>query len=431
MSVGLFLLAKLNKSFRDPDLFLQQIASWIRGEYGGVNPKIRRGLIETKPTLFCQLHPAAEELELSLVDGSHLTASASTSSAGPGYHIFVCEMLHALGRKFQASWAEFGEESEEYFDEGEYFFTGDQRRVFDHMTAWLGALAGSFFDGTLAETATALCMDTSLRFASDQLAITPLGPRNRDWLRATAQDGNNGRDFFAWWTPGLDASYYLGRALAQMWSSVRWRKPINESEWALLREVAECLRLAHGLNPALDYPWAEWDEILTLLGAGAKERELVRSKVKQSPKIGYRRRNVTVLLPGGWQIRLPGSFGDFKEDEDNTLLALDPPREVWFSAFHSTDPLSEEQFKVVRAEIRATGPEYIRETESYIASAAVEQKTANSGELYFVLNSSNCCPGKRAVCTIVFRDPKDADWAVETWRSLTPPTPADGAQDTE
>src|SRR6266699_2856304 len=49
------------------------------------------------------------------------------------------------------------------------------------------------------------------QFEADEIAITPLGPRGRDWLYEPAQEGNKGKDFFAWWTPGFNAEYYLGR----------------------------------------------------------------------------------------------------------------------------------------------------------------------------------------------------------------------------
>ena len=43
--------------------------------------------------------------------------------------------------------------------------------------------------------------------------LTPLGPRDRDWLRTAAAEPDVGRDFFAWWNPELNAAFYRGRAL--------------------------------------------------------------------------------------------------------------------------------------------------------------------------------------------------------------------------
>jgi len=56
-------------------------------------PRIRQGMVEAAPTLFCQLHPAAEEIELSLIDPEHIVVSANTTTVGPGYHIFLVSLL--------------------------------------------------------------------------------------------------------------------------------------------------------------------------------------------------------------------------------------------------------------------------------------------------------------------------------------------------
>jgi hypothetical protein len=218
VSIGLYLLAKFNSPVQDPDRLLQQMAAWIHQQYSDFLPQTRQGFVETYPTLFCQLHPAAEELELSLIDLDHLRASANTSTVGPGYHIFICSLLQAWARDFDASWLTSEKVGEDYWDEAEYFFTGDQQQVFYHMTSWLQALAEGFFDGTLEpfERANVLCMSMDVQFESDQLAITPLGPRDRAWLLETSRDGAKGKDFFAWWAPELNAEYFLGRALVQM-----------------------------------------------------------------------------------------------------------------------------------------------------------------------------------------------------------------------
>jgi hypothetical protein len=292
------------------------------------------------------------------------------------------------------------------------------------MTAWLQALAGSFFDGTLepADRAIVLCMSTDVQFESDQLAITPLGPRDRAWLIETSGDGVKRRDFFAWWTPGLDAEYFLGRALAQMWSQMRWRPPVNQMERNLLQDVANSLHIAHKLDPSLSYPLAEWAEVLELLGSDDEERDWVRSQSKALPTIGYRRQNVTVTLPGNWSMRLPGSFSDFDSDENNALCALDPPREIWFTAYQFTVAPSAQSFESKRQGILQSQPELLHEDESYIAEATIQEKLRESGERYFVLNSSNVCPSKRAVCTILFENPEDREWAIGVWRSLKPGT---------
>jgi hypothetical protein len=424
MSLGLRLLAKLPAPALEPQELMSQIANWIQHKCSDMLPKTRQGTVEFSPTIFCQLHPAAEEVELSLIDPEHLVVSANTSTVGPGYHIFLTSLLQDWARDFQAAWERPEDSSEDYCDETEYFFTGDEKQLFDNMTRWLKAVANSFFDGSLDADADdhgiALCMPMDPQFEADQLAITPLGPRAREWLYETAQDGNKGKDFFAWWTPGINAEYYLGRALAQMWSTVRWRSPLNDLERDLLKGVAGSLRTAYKLNPTLQYPWTEWEEILELIDAEPAEKESVLLHAKGRPSIGYRRRNVTVALPGGWRMRIPGSFSDFESDQDNDLCALDGPREIWFTSYRFTADSPREAFESMRREMKENRAEYLREGQDYIARATITKKRRDTGEDYFVLNSSNVCPAKRAVCTILFSEIAQKEWALDIWRSIQP-----------
>ena len=423
MAVGLRLLAKFASPVEQPETLMNQIVDWLKQKCSDLVPEISQTSIDNSPVIFCHLHPAAEQVELSLLDSERLVVSASTSSAGPGYHIFLVSLLKDWAHDFQASWQGPGNESSDYSDETDYFFAGSEQRVFDSMTTWLQSVAGLFFDGTLDPngTGTALGMPLDTHFESDQLAITPLGPRSLEWMRATSQDGNKGKDFFAWWTPGLGAEYYLGRALNQMWTRVRWRPPVNESERNLLQSVAESLSLAYKLKPGLDYPWAEWNEILELLGTDCPEKDLVRGQVAGKPAIGYRRGSVTVPLTGGWRIRIPGSFSDFEFNKDNDLFSLDPPREIWFTSFRFTKPLSDAAFEAERKRLKESQPTYETESEHFVATAALTEKVRETGEPYFVMNTMNVSPTTKAVCTIIYPRADQESWALEIWQSLKPP----------
>lgn len=148
LGVGFQLLARFERTLASPDDFLRELEAWICEYCVDLSPSTRIGFSEDQPTLFCQVHPAAGELYLSLVDLDHLVASAKTSTVGPGYHIFVCDLVRKLGEKFHLCWLV---DNEDYFDEGEYFFSGDRENVFKEMTAWLRGLCRSFFDGTFEE----------------------------------------------------------------------------------------------------------------------------------------------------------------------------------------------------------------------------------------------------------------------------------------
>lgn len=358
-----------------------------------------------------------EDLEFAFVDEDSLTATANTSTVGPGYHIYVCDILHKLGKHFDFRW---DDTAEDYGDETGYFHTGDQKKVFAEMTAWLQGVTEMFFNGTLASGTVRLAMPMDIGYGNDDRAITPMGPRDEDWLKRTSQDGARGQDFFAWWNLGLDAGYFLGRALASMGVDVRWRAPINDYERDTLQYVSDSLSTAYKLDASLSYPWAEWAEILGLLGVESPEHSFVRERAGGiSPIIGYRRSNVTIQMPGNWWITLPGAFGNFLP-EGEALLARDPPREIWYSGYRfADDPAS--SFAHWRSEMLQMAGDIVEEKQDYIASASIAAKTTENGEEYFALTSSNICGIGRSVVTVIFVQPEDREWAIGVWKSLAPP----------
>jgi len=93
VSLGLRLLAKLSAPALAPEELMRRIECWILQEYPELLPRTRQEVVESAPTLFCQLHPAAEEIELALIDPDHVVVSANTTTVGPGYHIFLTSLL--------------------------------------------------------------------------------------------------------------------------------------------------------------------------------------------------------------------------------------------------------------------------------------------------------------------------------------------------
>lgn len=427
MSLGLRLSAKLPVRILTPDKYLDKIEDWIRQNCSHMFPAIRQDVVEGTATLYCQLHPAAEEIVWEFVDAEHIITSANTTTVGPGYHIFLTEMLKKWAHDFGTTWEPEDDpdgDSYEYFDETGFFFSGDQARLYEEMTAWLQGLAGLFFEDSVHfETqGNHLCMRMNPHFKAYELAITSLGPRSRAWLYEASQDSRKGSDFFAWWVPGFNAEYYLRRALVQMWSNVRWRPPAVESERRVVSEVMDCLRRAYALDPTLPFPWAEWEQIADYIETYPTDKEWLHEQALSAPTIGYRRRDVSVGLPGGWSMRLPGSFSDFEPDEEGNLLALDPPREIWFTAYQRTTALTRQAFEAAQQMSKKSRPEFVFEGDNYFSEAKISQKRHETGEDYFVLSSSTHALAMRAVCTIVFSELEHREWAVRTWQSLRPPS---------
>lgn len=135
MSLGLQLRGVLPSCPAGEPTTLQALESWFRETCGSVLREIRIGEEEGTPALFVDLHPAAETLNVVLQNDNNIVASAQTSSAGPGYHIYVCDLLKEMSRKFDFSW---NAGSDDEGDETGFFESGDQSSLYSEMLAWLG-----------------------------------------------------------------------------------------------------------------------------------------------------------------------------------------------------------------------------------------------------------------------------------------------------
>jgi hypothetical protein len=163
--------------------------------------------------LTATLHPCAEAVSIELGEG--VVVSANTTSAGPGYHQYVCELLDAMGEEFGITWQE-GEESDA--DETGYFVHRDRGRLEEEMLAWLGGVAASLSEHEGETDSIAIAMSVGHQFDAGKGIVTPLGPRSWEWAESTAKDARSARGFFAWWDEGETGRVRLNRALARMWS---------------------------------------------------------------------------------------------------------------------------------------------------------------------------------------------------------------------
>jgi len=422
VSVGFYLLGRFETAQLQPDDLLRHLENWIERESSDLSPITRLGFVDEKPCLFSLFHPAAEEVEICLTDPDHVTVSANTSTVGPGYHIFLCDLIRRWSDDFSIKWIEFSADDDTTFgDEADYFFSRDKQKVYDQMAHWLRTLTGSFFDGTLDQNSKdiALCMPMNVQFEGNSLAITQLGPRDKDWLFRLSKGLIADHEFFPWHNIGLTAEYYLGRALVHMWSDVRWRRPANDNERRLLRSVVTSLETACRINPDLVFPWNDWNELLDFLEEKGSTFDFVGARVSGPGRIGYRRNRVRTCLPGNWWIETEGSFSEFESDETGALCSFDPPREIWFTAYSFSADNPKENFRRIRNTALGEKHEFTHEDDTYVSVADISKKV-KEGMPYYVLQSS--CIGllRRCVCTLVFDKADDREWAIRVWRSLKP-----------
>lgn len=311
MGVGLNLSGKFAQS-QDLEAWFNQVWEWMTENYPGMamGAAIGQGPRDPYPKVEIKFHPAADPVRIALPDASSIQIQAETVSAGPGYHLFLCDLLWSLSSKFAIAW-------DAETDDGQSnpsFYSGDAGQTYEQMFSWLASMAKSA--SMMSESnAVYLSLPPAYKFAGTAPLITPMGPRDKSWLERVLKNPQSGADVFPWLRPELSAEYFLNKALAFMWTDLRWVPPLGDGDEALMRAVTENLAKAYALNSALDFPYKEWAEILSYLNSDDPLRETVLQKAREAqakpaPAIGYRRNDVRAILDQGWSVALPGYFSE-------------------------------------------------------------------------------------------------------------------------
>ena len=418
MSVGLSLHGTVPRiPGAEPQPDLHRVQRWMRAHCGETLVSAREAEdSERRAALYVLLHPAAEEVEFVRTAPGTLSVSANTSTAGPGYHIYLCDLLERLGADLDVSWHP---PEGQTGDETGYFDRHEPAKVYEAMLAWFQTIASILAADLSAEDGQLIvCMPSSHHFDDRWRVVSALGPLEPEWIEQVAEEPQLGQDFFPWWNRGQDADYSIRRALSLMWKEVRWRPPLSDSEARAMEDSAVMLERAYTLDRAREYPWREWKELVEHGGFATPLRDKIMARAADvdptTPLIGYRRYDVRVDLTGGWSIRIPGAFAESWEDE-RTWYAWDATRTVRFSCVSITNedgtPQTAEEILGAYVDIQET---FDHEEEGVIGRAYL----AHSLDEHWNLHGRTAVSGSLAVCTITIGSPDDKDWALETWRSL-------------
>ncbi len=355
-------------------------------------------------TLLVSLHPAAEPLRLSVGAGGRLTISATTSGGGPGYHEYVVEVIERLGSALNVRWVAGGGEG----DDSDYLAFRDRSKLEHEMLNWLQFTLRKVDELVEDGMSVGLSMPMEVVFESEELLVTPFGPRSQDWLRRVVQDLAVGQDIFPWWGSGVGAQFHLNRALCGMWSEIRWRQPIlDEAEF--IRRVLADLETAYSMDPTLAYPAAEWAELAGYVGAPVPS---AIASAEGSPSIGYRRRNVTVRNQG-WRLTLPGSFAT---PPSEYFVAQDARRHVLLATIKPRSGRMDVGDFLSRHRPKDT-PGLLAFEQDGVTGQAVFVGGPEPDDA-FRLDSAAASQAAGALLQIRSQDADDRDWAEATWRSL-------------
>lgn len=374
---------------------------------------------EGNPCLMVSLHPGAEPILLThTVDGA-LIISASTSSAGPGYHIFCCDLMRTMAQVHDIEWSSV--EESEVIDETGYFDSGDKIKLYNEFENWISSLTSRVKELSKEGAKFHLAMPfDGHQFSVPEPILTQLGPRSYEWLETVAEEPISGRDIFPWWEEGHGAEYHLGRALCYMWNSVRWREPLTEKEAELLERIMDHLDSAYSLDPDLNYPWQEWAEVIEFLGCEYEWEEQIDKRARSAARaelVGYRRQDVRKNLGGGWSVAVPGNFVEELE-EGQTFLAFDETRNVRVTCMSASDSNGNSleagdilrKIKVIDDPLQYEfGP---------VQGRAFFEHAVDDESAFWMLRGVSAAQGTFAQITICFESESEQSWAIDTWKSL-------------
>jgi hypothetical protein len=430
MGVGFHLTGRYEHSGQSVESWLDSVGTWLEANAGAALEHVRVGEDEdARPTLFAGFHPCAEELEIVIPQPGKVAATAKTSTAGPGYHIYACDIVKNLGQALRIEWDE-PDENSGTGDETSYFKTGDRNAVVTEFHRWLGSVASHVLQ-LLEQSYDELSISLSIghRYPHRGPVATPLGPRDLDWLKRVAANPSQGNDLFPWWSEGLGGGFFLGRALTHLWGDIRWRPPLTAAEGDLMMDVHLDLCRAYACDPSLAIPWREWRELMQHLeshfGYVAREEGDVEPLVNQraaestdEPMIGYRRKPVRVELTGGWSIEIPGEMAE-EWDEEGTWSAWDGRRTVWFSSFTLTaeDGDKPSAATILQSRELPEGERFQHQGQR-VQGIATFSPHEEDGKAIWRLSGQTAASGTLGVSNVFVPTQEDRDRALEIWRSL-------------
>jgi hypothetical protein len=361
--------------------------------------------------LYSSLHPAAEDVEFSY-QHDLLICSAKTSTAGPGFHAYLVEMLEELGSRCDLPW-DWADEGEGFLDETGYQADRDFARTQEEMSWWLRAVANSVLDASHSSHHL-ISMRSNFGLAhGDYFAASATGFWDRAFFEEAASRqpdtlGALASQFFPWWNKEMDAQFWRGAALVQMWERLAWSPPENDCQRASYELALTCLSKARQLDPSIALPEAEELEIRALLSG---EQAF---PVPAANRIGFRRLNMRRRLTGHWAITAPGYF--YEKHEKDTVIFWYDDRFIHGSSLSFAPDIP----NAWEPGDRAIGAlEVFTFDEGDRKGSAVLCEEEESGLHRRLLFCKIQSPQTLCLLSIYFRNPEDLGWARQVFESAS------------
>jgi hypothetical protein len=406
------------------DGLVTAVESWLTAGYADAVRSTRRATLESGETqLAVTLHPAAPELVLTASDTGRVTVAAETEVVGPGYHRFAGRLLERMAIDLAITWDMPGAEGADPAFESAAVTFADRASTERAYLGWLGrTLLGVRTSRATRGAGIQLGIGPEIRYTFAGAIATVLGPRDDAWLERALADTRIATDITPWWVDATDGQYLLNRALCLMWLEVRWRTPAMTRERLLLDEVHRLLARAFPIDPGLAYPWRAWAELVEHLGVDdAMSRQVIGRAIREpddNPPIGYRRDPI-IISHEGWALEIPGSFAERRTPEE--WWGGGAGRNITLAAVQTgTETGAMDAQAFIQQFAGDLGPDAIDHRAGGVIGRATLSTDTSSGLEVGVLEGYSAVVGSGAAIKIVFDDPSDWQWALDTWRSLAP-----------
>jgi hypothetical protein len=301
--------------------------------------------------------------------------------------------------------------------------SGDRRDIERAHLGWLGsALVRAAEARRLGSPPIHLGTPPGVRFEVDGALATALGPRDDAWLGRALTDARVAVDVWPWYSDATDGRYFMNRALTLMWAEIRWRRPTDADERALVDETLRLLHRAYPLDPSLAFPWREWRELALLAATPDPMAALIDERAAAvdpaTPLVGYRRRPVAVTHDG-WAIVVPGTFAERRTGE--AWWGGDAGRSITLASVPVTPNgrLTPAE-TILRQVARNLGPSALEHRAGDVVGRARLGTDDASGIMVGIVEGFAAVDGSGAAIRVEFDDSADWEWALDQWRALRP-----------
>ena len=368
-------------------------------------------------TLYVDLFPVEENAEFNFGD-EKIICSAKTSTAGPGYHAYLVDLLDELRGKLGLDWRAGEGDSA---DETEYFDRRSFARLQRTMLDWLQGLSRTLV-ARIDEFTPPVMLGMPVGFApkSEAFAASSMGEWPRQWFeRIAASEGADlvraAEAFFPWWDRTVTAKALRGFALSRCWMDIRWTVPANESERRLYSSTLGCFERAIESDSGLSVPELAIAKLRSLLSPDAEVA------APDEVGIGHLRRVMRRPLPGQWTIDLPGYYYSELEDDGGTQVYWFADRTVRASSI-SFKPLEGKTAADVLGEIDPDKGEASLPLE-HDHLVAKYTFARDDGDDCFMFQACVAKADGKCIITICFSVESDRLWAEHTAASVTAAPP--------